>query len=109
MLHTMSCFATQIQQCIAKPGFFGATCDAILGKLCPALIAWVRDTRLVYFCMSFQYSLAAGLYYIRQCFATNPLISSQPIIIIIIALVQLINLPSPSSCVLSVLMRRRSP
>ena len=30
ILHT--CFATQIQQCIAKPGF---DCDAMTGKLCP--------------------------------------------------------------------------
>ena len=31
--------ASQIQQCIAKPGFCVANCDAEQGKLCPAIIS----------------------------------------------------------------------
>ena len=42
MLHTS--LATQIQQCIAKPGFCVADRDVIPGKLCPVMSLIVRST-----------------------------------------------------------------
>ena len=43
MPHT--CFATQIQQCIAKPGFCVANCDAIPNKLCPVQLLQVHTKK----------------------------------------------------------------